>query len=73
MLSESMSQSLMEKHFFSNENDQQKLNWILSLPHFHHHEKSSVTKNVSSVSLTRLGGNAGSTTAHLSHRGKTEA
>ena len=36
-------------------NTAQKLSRILSLPHFHHHEKRSVTKTASSISLSKQG------------------
>ncbi len=48
-------QALTDAHYIDNVDDAQKLNWILGLPHFHHHEKRSVTKTASSISLTKQG------------------
>src|SRR5271163_3129181 len=48
-------QALTDAHHIDNEDYAQKLNWILGLPHFHHHEKRSVTKTASSLSLSRQG------------------
>ena len=52
---EFMVQSLFDEKFIENPQDAQKLLWVLGLPHFHHHEKRSVTKTASSISLTKQG------------------
>ncbi len=48
-------QSLIDSEYFHDSNYAQKLVWILGLPHFHHHEKRSVTKTASSLSLSKQG------------------
>jgi hypothetical protein len=53
--SETIVQALIDKEYFQDASYAQKLNWILGLPHFHHHEKRSVTKTASSVSLSKQG------------------
>jgi len=45
----------MDSNYFQDNTYAQKLGWILGLPHFHHHEKRSVTKTASSVSLSKQG------------------
>ena len=50
-----MVQALTDARYINNTKDAQKLSWILGLPHFHHHEKRSVTKTASSVSLSKQG------------------
>ncbi|CAF1474126.1 unnamed protein product [Adineta ricciae] len=54
-ISQAIVQSMIEKNYFQSTAHAQKLVWILGLPHFHHHEKRSVTKTASSVSLSRQG------------------
>jgi hypothetical protein len=48
-------QSLVDAKYIDNSDYAQKLSWILGLPHFHHHEKRSVTKTASSISLSKQG------------------
>jgi hypothetical protein len=48
-------QALTDAGYINNMDDAQKLNCILGLPHFHHHEKRSVTKTASSISLSKQG------------------
>lgn len=55
ILVEIVVQTLIDKHVINDENDASKLNWIISLPHFHHHEKRSVTKTASAISLSKQG------------------
>lgn len=45
----------MTEKFFTDGNDAQRLVTILGLPHFHHHEKHSVTKTASAISLSKQG------------------
>jgi len=52
---ETIVQSLIDSKYFEDSTYAQKLAWILGLPHFHHHEKRSVTKNASSLSLSKQG------------------
>jgi hypothetical protein len=52
---ETIVQSLIDSDYFQDQNCAQKLLWILGLPHFHHHEKRSVMKTASSLSLSRQG------------------
>jgi hypothetical protein len=52
---ETIAQSLIDAEYFDDSAYAQKLVWILGLPHFHHHEKRSVTKTASSVSLSKQG------------------
>lgn len=55
LCSESIVQALYEKNYISDPEAASKLIGILGLPHFHHHEKRSVTKNASAISLTKQG------------------
>jgi len=48
-------QGLIDKGYIDDVDNAQKLSWILGLPHFHHHEKRSVTKTASSISLSKQG------------------
>ena len=50
-----MIQGLLDAQYLDDTIIAQKLLWILNLPHFHHHEKRSVTKTASSISLTKQG------------------
>ena len=52
---EIMVQAMTDAQYIDSAANAQKLNWILGLPHFHHHEKRSVTKTASSVSLSKQG------------------
>ncbi|UJR15917.1 hypothetical protein I4U23_002838 [Adineta vaga] len=54
-ISQTIVQSMIEANYFQNSAHAQKLVWILGLPHFHHHEKRSVTKTASSVSISKQG------------------
>jgi hypothetical protein len=45
----------MDIKYFQESTHADKLGWILGLPHFHHHEKRSVTKTASSLSLSKQG------------------
>ncbi len=53
--SELIVQSLIDAKYIDDSENAQKLSWILGLPHFHHHEKRSVTKTASSISLSKQG------------------
>jgi len=48
-------QALIDAKYIADETNAQKLSRILGLPHFHHHEKRSVTKTASSISLSKQG------------------
>lgn len=50
-----MIQGLIDAQYLDDPLIAQKLLWILNLPHFHHHEKRSVMKTASSISLTKQG------------------
>ena len=52
---ETIVQGLFDAQFIDDSDLAQKLVWILGLPHFHHHEKRSVTKTASSISLSKQG------------------
>jgi len=52
---ESIVKALIDDEYIDGTINAQKLSWILGLPHFHHHEKRSVTKTASSISLTKQG------------------
>jgi hypothetical protein len=52
---ETIVQALIDAKYISDETNAQKLSRILGLPHFHHHEKRSVTKTASSISLSKQG------------------
>ncbi|CAF0933984.1 unnamed protein product [Didymodactylos carnosus] len=54
-LAQAIAQALVDNQYLDDLTKAQKLTWILGLPHFHHHEKRSVTKTASSVSLSRTG------------------
>ncbi|CAF1042986.1 unnamed protein product [Adineta steineri] len=54
-LSQQIVQSLIDAKYIDDNAIAQKLSWILGLPHFHHHEKRSVTKTASSISLSKQG------------------
>jgi hypothetical protein len=54
---ETIAQSLIDKKYFQDTIYAEKLVLILGLPHFHHHEKRSVTKTASSISLSKQGTN----------------
>ncbi|CAF1226295.1 unnamed protein product [Adineta ricciae] len=54
-LSQTIVQALIDAQYLDDTAHAQKLSWILGLPHFHHHEKRSVTKTASSISLTKQG------------------
>ena len=53
--SETIVQALTDAQYIDDAAVAQKLSWILGLPHFHHHEKRSVTKTASSISLSKQG------------------
>ena len=53
--SETIGQALITENYFPDAKDAQKLVTILGLPHFHHHEKHSVTKTASAISLSKQG------------------
>ncbi|CAM4747455.1 unnamed protein product [Rotaria magnacalcarata] len=55
-LSQTMVQALIDANYIDDVDNAQKLLRILGLPHFHHHEKRSVMKTASSVSLTKQQG-----------------
>lgn len=48
-------QALIDANYIDDVDNAQKLARIVGLPHFHHHEKRSVTKTASSVSLSKQG------------------
>jgi hypothetical protein len=48
-------QALLDAQYLDDTAHAQKLSCILGLPHFHHHEKRSVTKTASSISLSKQG------------------
>jgi hypothetical protein len=48
-------QALLDSQYLDDTAHAQKLSCILGLPHFHHHEKRSVTKTASSISLSKQG------------------
>ncbi|CAF3407654.1 unnamed protein product [Rotaria socialis] len=52
-VSQIISQSLLDSDYFDNIGAAERLLYILGLPHFHHYEKRSVTKNASTVSLSK--------------------
>jgi len=52
---ETIVQALLDAQYLNDQDSAQKLSWILGLPHFHHHEKRSVTKTASSISLSKQG------------------
>jgi hypothetical protein len=52
---ETIVQGLFDARYIEDSDLAQKLVCILGLPHFHHHEKRSVTKTASSISLTKQG------------------
>jgi hypothetical protein len=52
---ETIVQALVDAQYILDSSNAEKLSWILGLPHFHHHEKRSVTKTASSISLTKQG------------------
>ncbi|CAF1623715.1 unnamed protein product, partial [Rotaria magnacalcarata] len=54
-ISQIISQSLLDSDYFDNIEVAERLLYILGLPHFHHYEKRSVTKNASSVYLSKQG------------------
>lgn len=64
-------QGLIDKGYIDDVDNAQKLSWILGLPHFHHHEKRSVTKTASSISLSKQGLHTSSSfvISNLSRRG----
>ncbi len=59
----------MDAEYFQDSNYAQKLVWILGLPHFHHHEKRSVMKTASSVSLSRQGLHPSPSSVMINRRG----
>ncbi|UJR30669.1 hypothetical protein I4U23_018193 [Adineta vaga] len=54
-ISQTIVQALIDAQYIDDTSNAQKLSRILGLPHFHHHEKRSVTKTASSISLTKQG------------------
>ncbi|CAF0929588.1 unnamed protein product [Rotaria sordida] len=54
-ISQTIGQALIDSNYIDDVDKAQKIVWILGLPHFHHHEKRSVMKTASSVSLSKQG------------------
>ncbi|CAF2512655.1 unnamed protein product [Rotaria sp. Silwood2] len=52
-LSQTIAQALIDSNYLDDVDKAQKVACILGLPHFHHHEKRSVMKTASSVSLSK--------------------
>ena len=73
---ETIVQGLFDARYIEDSDLAQKLVWILGLPHFHHHEKRSVTKTASSISLSKQGGLHPSPSfvmSNLSRRGQSSS
>ncbi|CAF3242289.1 unnamed protein product [Rotaria socialis] len=71
-LSQTMVQALIDANYIDDVDNAQKLLRILGLPHFHHHEKRSVMKTASSVSLTKQQGLHPSPSFVINHLSKRE-
>ncbi|CAF1157492.1 unnamed protein product, partial [Didymodactylos carnosus] len=69
-LAQTVAQALMDKEYFTDVSNAQKLARILTLPHFHHHEKRSVTKTASAVSLAKSSGLIHASTSFVIHSKK---